>query len=96
MMLMLRPGARPGARDGDSPDPRHDPRPRIEYCVNKLKEFAVDRHQLLLVQSARTRTPSLKAAFDLRAAQWSTHADELHELVVELRGTPEELSLIHI
>lgn len=72
------------------PDPRHDPRSRLEDRLNRLKEFAVDRHDRLLVQSARSRTPEVRAAFDLRAAEWTAHGDELHALLIELRGAPEE------
>ena len=72
------------------PDPRHDPRARLERRLNHLKEFAADRHERLLVQSARSQTPEVRAALDLRAAEWSGHEDELNALVIELHGTPEE------
>jgi len=72
------------------PDPRHDPRSRLERRLNHLKEFAVDRHERLLMQSARSRMPEVKAALDLRAAEWAANCDELHALLIELRGAPEE------
>jgi hypothetical protein len=88
--MSLHPGAATSPTVDIPPDPRHDPRSRLERRLNHLKEFALDRHQRLLLQSARSRMPEVRAALDLRAAEWAANCDELHGLLIELRGAPEE------
>jgi len=65
-------------------------RPTLEQRLNQLKEAAADHRHRLLLLSAQARTPELRAALDLRAAEWNRQEDELHDLVVELYGAPQE------
>ena len=69
------------------PDAWH---PTLEQRLNHLKEAAADHRHRLMLLSAQARAPELRAALDLRAAEWDRQEDELHDLVVELYGAPQE------
>jgi len=69
------------------PDAWH---PTLEQRLNHLKETAADHRHRLLLLSAQARTPELRAALDLRAAAWDRQEDELHDLVIDLYGAPQE------
>ena len=69
------------------PDEWH---PTLEQRLNHLKEAAANHRHRLMLLSTQARTPELRAALDLRAAEWDRQEDELHDLVVELCGAPQE------